>query len=78
LMRTLGEKNQVLCVTHLPQVAARAHHQMIVTKHSQGKQTITKMEPLSNESRVTELARLLGGDTVTDSSIANARELLAS
>lgn len=77
LLRSLGEKNQVLCVTHLPQVAARAHQQLFVKKLKQNGKTLTTMEPLSDQHRVQELARLLGGDTVTEHAIANARELLA-
>ncbi|WP_194757308.1 DNA repair protein RecN [Aliidiomarina indica] len=77
LLRSLGENNQVLCVTHLPQVAARAHQQLFVRKLKQDGKTLTTMESLSDSHRVHELARLLGGDTVTEHAIANARELLA-
>lgn len=77
LLRSLGMNNQVLCVTHLPQVAARAHHQMFVRKHNKNGQTITSMEALNESHRIEELARLLGGDTITEHTLANARELLA-
>ncbi|RUO30532.1 DNA repair protein RecN [Aliidiomarina sanyensis] len=77
LLRSLGKHNQVLCVTHLPQVAARAHQQMFVRKQKQNGQTITSMEALSESHRIEELARLLGGDTITEHTLANARELLA-
>lgn len=77
LLRSLGMHNQVLCVTHLPQVAARAHQQMFVRKHKHNGQTITSMEALSESHRIEELARLLGGDTITEHTLANARELLA-
>ncbi|MBN7825048.1 DNA repair protein RecN [Bowmanella dokdonensis] len=76
LLRRLGETAQVLCVTHLPQVAASGHHQMLVTKFSDGKTTETHMMSLEQDQRVEELARLLAGDKLTESALANARELL--
>lgn len=77
LLRQLGQHNQVLCVTHLPQVAARAHQQMFVSKRTESGKTITSMRALTDELRIEELARLLGGDTITNHTLANARELLA-
>lgn len=76
LLRKLGESTQVICVTHLPQVAARAHNQMFVTKFSDKHTTETHMICLQESERIEELARLLAGDKLTDSAIANARELL--
>ena len=76
LLRKLGEINQVVCVTHLPQVAARAHNQMFVTKFSDKLTTETHMICLQESERIEELARLLAGDKLTDSAIANAKELL--
>lgn len=76
LLRELGEQNQVICVTHLPQVAAKAHQQMLVTKFSDKKVTETHMQLLSEEQRVEELARLLAGDEITDSALENAKGLL--
>jgi DNA repair protein RecN (Recombination protein N) len=76
LLRKLGESAQVICVTHLPQVAARAHNQMFVTKFSDKKTTETHMICLQESERIEELARLLAGDRLTESAIANARELL--
>ncbi|MEO9946518.1 MAG: DNA repair protein RecN [Paraglaciecola sp.] len=76
LLRKLGESTQVICVTHLPQVAARAHNQMFVTKFSDKNTTETHMISLQESERIEELARLLAGDTLTESAIANARELL--
>ncbi|MCW8107929.1 DNA repair protein RecN [Alteromonas ponticola] len=77
-LRQLGAKSQVMCVTHLPQVAAQAHNQLFVTKVSTKNQTETRILPLTKQDRVDELARLLAGDKVTDSALANARELLKS
>lgn len=76
LLRRLGDKVQVMCVTHLPQVAARAHNQLFVTKLTDANSTETRMLKLSGDDRVEELARLLAGDSLTQSAIANARELL--
>ena len=78
LLRRLGKVSQVMCVTHLPQVAAQAHNQLFVTKFSDGNTTETQMLPLTKQDRIDELARLLAGDKVTESALANARELLES
>ena len=77
LLNKLGKHCQVMCVTHLPQVAASAHQQLFVTKLTDGDVTQTQMLALSQEQRVEELARLLAGDKLTDSALANARELLS-
>lgn len=78
LLRQLGQSCQVVCVTHLPQVAACGHNQMFVTKFSDNKTTETHMISLNENERIEELARLLAGDTLTESAIANAKELLCS
>ncbi|OZB05696.1 MAG: DNA repair protein RecN [Idiomarina sp. 34-48-12] len=77
LLRQLGESNQVICVTHLPQVAAKAHQQLRVDKVTDGASTETTMVRLDQDDRVIELARLLGGDEITAATKANAAELLA-
>ncbi|PHR66406.1 MAG: DNA repair protein RecN [Idiomarina sp.] len=77
LLRQLGESNQVICVTHLPQVAAKAHQQLRVDKVTDGASTETTMVRLDQDDRVIELARLLGGDQITAATKANAAELLA-
>ena len=76
MLRKLGESTQVLCVTHLPQVAGCGHHQLFVAKHTKAGKTETQMCALDNEQRISELARLLGGSEITESTIANAKELL--
>ncbi|MEP4892217.1 MAG: DNA repair protein RecN [Aliiglaciecola sp.] len=78
LLRKLGQTSQVICVTHLPQVAASGHQQMFVTKFSDKKTTETHMLCLQESERIEELARLLAGDTLTNSAIENAKELLSS
>ena len=76
LLRQLGDKCQVLCVTHLPQVACHGHHQFNVEKFTVDDKTETKMTALSQEERVPVLARLLGGSEITDLALANAQEML--
>jgi DNA repair protein RecN (Recombination protein N) len=76
-LRSLGERAQVLCVTHLAQVAAQAHSQFRVTKHSVGAVTRTAVNTLSPAERVDEIARMLGGIDITEQAHAHAREMLA-
>ncbi|ACJ28133.1 DNA repair protein RecN [Shewanella piezotolerans WP3] len=78
MLRSLGESTQVFCVTHLPQVAGNGHQHMFVNKNSKAGKTETSMVQLDKEQRVEELARLLGGDTITSNTLANAKELLLS
>ncbi len=78
MLRQIGKNAQIICVTHLPQVAACGHQQMQVSKSTTGTQTKTHMKRLDDENRVIALANLLGGDSVTDITVANAKELLAS
>jgi DNA repair protein RecN (Recombination protein N) len=75
-LRTLGERRQVLCVTHLPQVAAQAHQQLKVEKQTGGGNTHTQVWPLAAEERVTEIARMLGGLELTAQTVAHAREMV--
>lgn len=78
LLRELGQSTQVMCVTHLPQVAGSAHQHFFVSKETDGTVTETHMKPLDKRARLQELARLLGGSEVTRNTLANARELLAA
>ncbi len=75
-LRSLANKRQVLCVTHLPQVASLAQQHVQVQKRSQRRQTHTDLRSLSGEGRVEEIARMLGGVTITDQALAHAREML--
>jgi len=75
-LRELGERSQVLCVTHLAQVAAQAHSHFRVVKQTDGKITRTAVMTLSSVERVDEIARMLGGVDVTDRARAHAREML--
>jgi DNA repair protein RecN (Recombination protein N) len=76
-LRALGERGQVLCVTHLAQVAAQAHGQFRVTKLTDGKATRTAVKPLGTEERVDEIARMSGGIDITEQARAHARDMLA-
>lgn len=78
LMARLGHARQVLAVTHLPQVAACANHHLQVSKSDQGHGVISEVTPLTADHRVQELARMLGGPTITPTTLAHARELLTT
>lgn len=75
-LRALGGNRQVLCVTHLPQVAAQAHQQLKVEKQTDGATTHTQVASLNAEERVTEIARMLGGLELTVNTLAHAREMV--
>ena len=76
LLHQLGQSHQILCVTHLPQVAAQGNHHLKVSKSQSGDKTISRVEPLARLERVEEVARMLGGATITDTTRRHARELL--
>ena len=76
LMRRLGHDRQVLAVTHLPQVAANAHHHLVVQKLLHDDAPESTVKPVAGEERTMELARMLGGDGITDTTVAHARQLL--
>ena len=76
LLRRLGSDGQVMTVTHLPQVAAQAHQHLHISKQADDDDTLTQMALLDEAGRVGELARMLGGMTLTDQTLAHAREML--
>ncbi len=76
LLHELGCRRQVLCVTHLPQIAAKAHHHLRVIKHTSREATETDIRPLDHEHRIEEIARMLGGIEITAQTLAHAREIL--
>jgi DNA repair protein RecN (Recombination protein N) len=76
LMKQLGKDRQVLAVTHLPQVAACADHHLVVSKHNDARGTSSQVTALSADARVNEIARMLGGEKVSDTTLAHAREML--
>ena len=76
LLRTLAERAQVLCVTHLPQVAAQGHQHLQVSKSSDKTSVETRLCRLQEEDKVQEIARMLGGVKITEQTLAHAREML--
>ena len=77
LMKQLGRDRQVLAVTHLPQVAACADHHFVVSKAAHEGRTRSDISPVGGEARVAEIARMLGGERLSGTSLAHAQELLA-
>jgi DNA repair protein RecN (Recombination protein N) len=75
-LRALGSAFQVLCITHLPQIAAYADTQFLIEKRVEGGRTRTTVQRLAVEGRVDELARMLGGEAITDGLRRSAREML--
>lgn len=75
-LRNLADNKQLLCVTHLPQVAAQGHHHLMVTKNSEQHSTQTEVKLLSENQREQEIARMLGGVKITPQTLAHAQEML--
>lgn len=75
-LRALGQRHQVLAVTHLPQVAACGENHWQVHKHSEGEQTVSEIKVLNNSGRIEEIARMLGGEVITDTTRKHAEEML--
>lgn len=75
-IRLIAEGSQVLCITHLPQVAAVAQHHLLIQKRVHDQRTTTSVTPLNTNQRVEELARMLAGDTITKLAREHASELL--
>jgi DNA repair protein RecN (Recombination protein N) len=76
MLRTLAGNRQILCVTHLPQVAAQAMHHFQVQKTTQQKMTWTAIAKLQEEERIQEIARMLGGVRITEQTLAHAKEMI--
>ena len=77
-LRELGHEFQVVCITHLPQIAARATTHFHIDKQIRGARTVTSVSHLNDEDRVAEIARMIGGAQVTESARSTARDMLAS
>ena len=71
----IGSRHQVICISHLPQIAAMADHNYLIAKHTDGSSTETEIEYIKDESVVKELARLLGGSEITEAVYDTAREM---
>ena len=72
----IGRQKQTLCVTHLPQIAAMGDHHLLISKSVRGERSYTDVQPMDEPSRAREIARMLSGETITELSLQNARELL--
>ncbi len=75
-LRALGQHRQVVCVTHLPQVASLGHHHYQVSKQTDNNTTVTAINPLDTRQRVDEIARMLGGIDITDQTLSHAKEMI--
>ena len=76
LLRGLGERTQILCVTHQPQVAGCAHQHLVVSKARDGKRALTRIVELSPQEKVREVARMLSGDDMSEESLAHASRMV--
>ena len=77
-MSRIARYRQVIAVTHLPQIAACGAHSYRIFKHSDKEATFTTVEALDEDAKVREIARLLGGSTITETTLQSARELIAN
>jgi DNA repair protein RecN (Recombination protein N) len=75
-LRQLSRTHQVICITHLPQIASFATHHYKIDKKIDRERTFTSVKKLSFEERVTEIARLLSGTRITETTLKSAREML--
>jgi DNA repair protein RecN (Recombination protein N) len=75
-MQALAQNQQVICITHLPQIAKFGQHHFHIAKAVEGGRTRTRITHLSQEKRAEELARMLGGAAISETTLAHAKELL--
>ncbi|GAA6153865.1 DNA repair protein RecN [Pseudoteredinibacter isoporae] len=78
MLRQLGERCQVLCVTHLPQVASKAHQHLQVSKTTDKAGAASSLSKLEDDERISEIARMLGGEASSEQAVAHAREMLST
>ena len=71
----LGRNHQIICITHLPQIAAMSDTHFLIEKGTKGERTVTTIKKISEEESLRELARMLGGAEITDAALENAREM---
>lgn len=77
-LNDIAENHQIICITHLPQIAAFGASNYRISKHSDASMTYTTVDQLSPDDKVREIARLLGGENITETTLASAKELIAS
>ena len=75
-LREIAENHQIICITHLPQIAAFGTSNFRISKHTDADMTYTTVDPLDEDSKIREIARLLGGENITETTLASARELI--
>jgi DNA repair protein RecN (Recombination protein N) len=75
-MALIAANHQVICITHLPQIASMADHHYVIEKENINNRNVTMIRPLSEDERTEEVARLLGGAVITDAVRQNAREMI--
>ncbi len=75
-LREIAERHQIICITHLPQIAAYGTTNYRIWKHSDDSSTYTSVDMLTPDEKVSEIARLLGGENITETTLASARELI--
>ena len=75
-LRSVAKGRQVLCVTHLPQIAALAEHHLLISKSQRQGRTYTEVTALDRKGRIQELARMIGGAVITDTTLMSAAEML--
>ena len=76
MLRELGQSTQIFCVTHLAQVASKAHNHLLVDKHINKHSVTTSIHYIEDDHAVTELARMMGGDAQSELSLAHAKQML--
>jgi len=76
-LRAIADGRQVLCITHLPQIAAMGHHHLVVEKQLDGGRTVSRVRALDAPARAAELSRMLGGREITEATRRHAKEMLA-
>ena len=75
-LKQMAEKDQVAVVTHLAQIAAKADTHFVISKEAKDGRTYTKVTPVSGEARINEIARIMGGDSITPALLQTAREMI--
>ncbi len=75
-LQKIADSHQVICVTHLPQIAVMADHHLYIEKQTQASDTVSSVRSLNHDERIEEIGRLIGGDTITETTRVHALELL--
>lgn len=76
-LSALADKHQLICITHLPQIARFGHHHFHIAKQIKDDRTVTTIRPMNREERIQEIARMLGGETITPTALEHARAMMA-